>query len=113
MNSIYKRILSPLTLILVSLSLNSQDLKQLSTVLSWKDNSTILMVRMEKDKRVYQEYDIIDRNINEVEKPADVAKASVVVRTGDVYYISETGDEIRVTNTKSGRRIRNYLLMEN
>ena len=101
MSSIYKRILSPLTLILVSLSLNSQDLKQLSTVLSWKDNSTILMVRMEKDKRVYQEYDIIDRNINEVEKPADVAKASVVVRTGDVYYISETGDEIRVTNTKS------------
>mgnify|MGYP000846043642 FL=1 len=99
-----KNCVKAITLICISfytLTLNSQDLKQLSSVLSWKDNNTLLFTRLEKDKRIYQEYNITNRQFAEVAKPVEEAKAGVMVKEGDIYYISASGTETKITETKS------------
>ena len=99
-----KNCVKAITLICISfytLTLNSQDLKQLSSVLSWKDNNTLLFTRLEKDKRIYQEYNITNRQFAEVAKPVEEVKAGVMVKEGDIYYISASGTETKITETKS------------
>ncbi|MEZ7954843.1 MAG: hypothetical protein QMB82_06775, partial [Bacteroidales bacterium] len=78
---------------------SAQDIKQLSMVLSWKDNSTLLMAGFDKDKRIYKEYNIITGVTSEVEKPSEEKRAVVFIKDGDIVYSDENGVEKRVTKT--------------
>ena len=78
---------------------SAQDIKQLSMVLSWKDNSTLLMAGFDKDKRIYKEYNIITGVSSEVEKPSEEKRAVVFIKDGDILYSDENGVEKRVTKT--------------
>ncbi|MDD4057953.1 MAG: DPP IV N-terminal domain-containing protein [Bacteroidales bacterium] len=100
MMNIFKRLsITSVAIIIYSFSIG-QDLKQLSSVLSWKDNSSILMTRVENEKRIYQEFNINTGSIVEVDKPIEVAKASVLIKEGDIFYTGMDGIERRVTYTE-------------
>jgi dipeptidyl-peptidase-4 len=93
-----------LSLTLLTAYADAQDLKQLSNVISWRDNSSLLMMHMEKGERVYREYNINTGHANIVERPADVSRATVSVKDGDIYYKDEKGTEKRITQTVAEER---------
>src|SRR5574344_1539270 len=97
-NFISKSIVSLLASIFI-LYVYVRDIKQLSMVLSWKDNSTLLMAGFDKDKRIYKEYNIITGVTSEVEKPSEEKRAVVFIKDGDIVYSDENGVEKRVTKT--------------
>src|SRR5574344_2040520 len=102
-NFISKSIVSLLASIFI-LYVYVRDIKQLSMVLSWKDNSTLLMAGFDKDKRIYKEYNIITGVSAEVEKPSEVKRATVFIKDGDIVYSDENGAESIITKTSYEER---------
>lgn len=102
--NILKKFAILLSLTLLTIYADAQDLKQLSNVVSWRDNSSLLMMHMEKGERVYREYNIKTGIANIVERPADVARATVSVKDGDIYYKDEKGEERQITHTVAEER---------
>ncbi len=102
-NFIRKSIVTLLAIIFI-VHVNAQDIKQLSMVLSWKDNSTLLMAGFDKDKRIYKEYNIITGVSAEVEKPSEVKRATVFIKDGDIVYSDENGAESIITKTSCEER---------
>lgn len=99
MMNIYKKVIAASLIIMMSSILKAQDMKQLSSVLSWKDNTSILMTRLDKDKRIYQEYNIKTGLITEVEKPVGEKVATVFIKEGEIVYSDINGKDTVLTKT--------------
>ncbi|NTV19176.1 MAG: prolyl oligopeptidase family serine peptidase [Bacteroidales bacterium] len=83
-------------------SANAQELKPIKLPLSWKNETTVILVQMTKDSRNYFEYDIKNGTMAAVNMPAPPnATPSVAVKNGDIFYYDINKNEKRITETKS------------
>jgi dipeptidyl-peptidase-4 len=77
----------------------AQEMKPVGVPHSWKNENTLIFSQMNKDKRVFFEYDILTGIKNECEMPKAAAVPIAAVKGGDIYFTSSDNKETRITAT--------------
>ena len=83
--------------LLIFTSANAQELKPVKLPLSWKNETTVILVQMTRDSRNYFEYDIKSGTMAAVNMPAPPnATPSVAVKNGEIFYYDINKNEKRI-----------------
>lgn len=94
-----------LLFLLVKLSIiyaQNSKIQPIPNIVSWEDNSNLILSQVEDKKQVYYRFNINKQLKEKIDLPVSpVATPSVSIKNGDIYFKSAQGEEKRLTSTKS------------
>ena len=94
-----------LLFLLVKLSIiyaQNSKIQPIPNIVSWEDNSNLILSQVEDKKQVYYRFNISKQSKEKIDLPVSpVATPSVSIKNGDIYFKSAQGEEKRLTSTKS------------